>query len=121
VSTADHFLYFRIPCLSLRDVRIALQFVARYGDRAKGDGHDFLTLLKTNRRTFDDYPAIEKALRDYYGFQKEAKKDGEKETPQEQVKKAIFRESALKGLDFEERKKIIKIEKLFKGRYIKNE
>ena len=113
MTAAEHFLYFYTPCLSLRDVRIALQFVAQYGPR-----EGFFTILKTHRRTFDDYTAIEKALRDYYGFEKEVKKSDEKETPQVQVKKALFRESALKGLDFDQRKKIQKIEKIFKGRLI---
>ncbi len=112
---SDHFLYFYTPCLSLRDIRIALQFVQTYGPR-----EGFFTILKTHRRTFDNYPAIEQALRDYYGFKEEAKKDGEKESPQAQVKKALFRESALKGLDFDQRKKIRQVEKIFKGRILKS-
>ncbi len=118
MTVADHFLYFYTPCLTLRDVRIALQFVAQYGGR-----EGFFVILKTHRRTFDDYVAVERALRDYYGVEKDGKKATEKNadvasSPQAQVKKALFRESALKGLDFEERKKVIKIEKLFKGRWI---
>jgi hypothetical protein len=113
VTVAYHFLYFYTPCLTLRDVRIALQFVAQYGGR-----EGFFVILKTHRRTFDDYIAVERALRDYYGVQKDDKKATEENSPQAQVKKALFRESALKGLDFEERKKVIKIEKLFKGRWI---
>ncbi len=113
MNTADHFLYFYTPCLSLRDIRLALQYVASYGGR-----EGFFVLLKTNRRTFDDFNAVEKALRDYYGFTKEVKKNGEKESPQVQVKKALFRESTLKGLDTNQKKAVTLVEKVFKGRYL---
>lgn len=124
VTSADHFLYFYVPCLSLRDVRIALQFVGQYDSRPKGarpsgeTREDFFVLLRTYRRTFDDYQAIEKALRDCYGFKKEDQKSGEKENTQVQIKKALFRESALKGLDWSQKQKVLKVEKIFKGRIL---
>ena len=118
MTVIDHYLYFYTPCLSTRDIRIALQFVAQCGARTEA----LFAFLKTHRRTFDDYPALEKALRHYYGFEKkEVKKAGEKESIQTEVKRALFRESAFKGLDFKEKKAVIKIEKLFQGRYIKND
>lgn len=115
MTAIDHFLYFYTPCLSLRDIRLALRFATEYGSR-----EGFFTILKTHRRNFDDYSSVEKALRDY-GFKKEDQKATEKETPQAQVRKAFFRESLLKGLGFDERKKVAYVEKVFKGRLIKKD
>ena len=110
---SDHYLYFYTPCLQLRDIRIALDFMGKCNNLEA-----LFIILKTHRRTFIDYPAIEKALRDYYGFKKEVQNQNQIETPQAQVKKALFRESALKGLDWSQKQKVTKIEKIFKGRYL---
>lgn len=113
MPTSDHYLYFYTPCLQLRDIRIALDFMGKCNNPEA-----LFIILKTHRRTFNDYPAIEKALRDYYGFAKEVKNQSEKESPESQVKKTLFRESALKGLDWSQKQKVGKVEKIFKGRYI---
>ena len=109
---SDYYLYFYTPCLQLRDIRIALDFMGKCNNPEA-----LFIILKTHRRTFNDYPAIEKALKDYYGYQKEVQ-NTTKESPEAQIKKALFRESSLKGLDWNQKQKVDKVEKIFKGRYI---
>ena len=111
----DNYLYFINPCLSLRDIRIALQLVAQYGDRS-----GFFDILASQRRAFENYPAICLALKDFYGKEKSSQeKSGQAKTsPEAQVKTALKWEEATKGCSQKEKAQIHKTQKLFKGRIL---
>lgn len=112
MPSIDNYLYFVTPCLPSRDIRLALQLVAQFGSR-----EGFFTILHSQRKVFDNYPATLAALKDYYGREKEKTSEA-KIHPAVEVKNALRREKLLEGFTAEEKSKIHKVEKIFKGRLL---
>lgn len=111
MANLDSFLYFVTPCLPSRDIRIYLQLHSQFGSR-----EGFSEILHSQRKTFDNYPALLAALKDYHGKQEKAAQ--EKSHPAAQVKRALQREKLLQGFTAEEKSGIHKVEKIFKGRIL---
>ncbi len=113
-------LYFNHPALTLRDIRVALSMHAAYGTRP-----DFLTIVESQFRVFDNYRNVLNRLKDFYGQEKN-KESHKKETTQENIapetrlKEALAQEKIFKGKTFKEKEIALKIKKKFQGRFIQS-
>ncbi len=111
-------LYFSHPALTLRDIRVALRMVEVYGDRP-----EFLIIVESQFRVFDNYRNVLNHLKEFYG-QEKGRESHKKETAPEtsdatsRLKEALTQEKILKGATFQEKETILKVKKKFQGRFV---
>lgn len=109
-------LYFLLPPLSLRDIRIALNFVAAYGDRP-----GFLDIVQTQSRSFDNFSSVFQVLKEFHGPKEEASKgqnETQEKTPSQKIKEALAQEKALKPFSYKEKEKVFQVKKKFGARFV---